>query len=108
MNDEGIYLDRGLLLWEWFSSPEVLSLYVYLLLRASTKDNVVFGEKVSRGQFLGLRKTFLREVGLSPQKLTTALGRLQRCDLISIVKIRHYYLITLLRYDDHACSPSQV
>lgn len=102
MSDKRITLGNSFLQFDWLSNPECVSLYVYLLLRASTKSNVVFGEPVKRGQFLVMKKNLVRDLGITPQKLSTALKRLEKCNLISIGKVRLYYLITLLRYDWYA------
>ncbi len=104
MNVRGIILNRAFLEWEWIGSPEAVSLYIYLLLRASTKDNVICGQNISRGQVIILRGTLVRELGISVQKMTTALRRLQEGGHISIDKARRYYLITLNKYDEFAVS----
>lgn len=104
MTDSKITFSRTFLEWEWLSSPEAVSLYLYLLLRASTKDNIVCGHNVSKGQVIILRATLIRELGISVQKLTTSLRRLQDGGYISIEKARRYYLITLKQYDDYIVS----
>lgn len=101
MIDKKIILSRTFLEWEWIGSPEAVSLYLYLLLRASTKGNEVSGCKVSRGQVLVLRTTLMRNLGITSQKLATTLRRLSEGGYISLDKVRRYYLITLKRYDDH-------
>lgn len=106
MNERKILLNRTFLEWEWIGSPEVVSLYIYLLLRASTKSNVVCGQNISRGQVIILRGTLIRELGISAQKMTTALRRLLDGGYISIEKARRYYLITLNKYDEFAVNDS--
>lgn len=100
MTETKIIFSRSFLEWEWLGSPEAVSLYLYLLLRASTKDNIVCGQSISRGQVIILRATLIRELGISVQKMTTTLRRLQDGGYISIEKARRYYLITLNQYDD--------
>lgn len=106
MNNEVISLGRDFLEFEWFSTPEAVSLYLYLLLRASRKENVIFGVNVKRGQFLAMRQTLMKALGIkSTQKFKTAKEYLEKGGYIKIDKVRRYYLITLLRYEDYA-SPS--
>ena len=100
MSEKKIVLNRSFLEWEWIGSPEAVSLYVFLLLRASTKNNEVCGFKIRRGQVLILRTTLIRNLGLTTQKLTTALRRLSEGGYITLGKARRYYLITLNRYDE--------
>lgn len=102
MSEKKIVLNRSFLEWEWIGSPESVSLYVYLLLRASTKNNDVCGFKINRGQVLILRTTLIRNLGLTTQKLTTALRRLSEGGYITLGKARRYYLITLNKYDEFA------
>lgn len=102
MEKERIRLSREFLDWEWLNRPEIVSLYVYLLLRASSKQAVVYGVSIERGQVLSLRNAMQRDLGISAPKLTTALRMLQESNLISIQKVRQYSLVTLLKYDEYA------
>lgn len=106
MSKRKILLDRTFLEWEWIGSPEAVSLYIYLLLRASTKSNDICGQVISRGQVIILRGTLIRELGISAQKMTTALRRLSEGGYISIEKARRYYIITLNKYDEFSVTDS--
>lgn len=101
--DKGkIVLPKSFLEWEWISSPEAVSLYMFLLLRAPRKDTVMFGEQVHRGQVLAMRSSLVEHLGISPQRMTTAMKRLVKSKLITIDKVRQYYLITLTKFDEYA------
>lgn len=95
--------------FEWSNNPEALSLYVYLLLRASSKNNVVFGENVERGQILVQRSTLMKDVGIKEDyKFNTAIERLKKSGYVNVDKVRRYYLITLPRYDEFAIQESNL
>lgn len=102
MYRSGIILDKSFLSFEWISSPETVSLYIYLLLEASSDGDVVFGHNLQRGQLMTLRGTLMRDLGISSQRLSTAMRRLKDGGCITIDKVRKYYLITLNKYDDYA------
>lgn len=102
MYKSGIILNKSFLSFEWISSPETVSLYIYLLLEASSDGDVVFGHNLQRGQLMILRSTLMRDLGISSQRLSTVMRRLKDCGCITIDKVRKYYLITLNKYDDYA------
>lgn len=102
MYKSGIILNKSFLSLEWISSPETVSLYIYLLLEASSGGDVVFGHNLQRGQLMILRSTLMRDLGISSQRLSTAMRRLKDGGYITIDKVRKYYLITLNKYDDYA------
>lgn len=101
MYKSGIILDKSFLSFEWIGSPETASLYIYLLLEASSDGDVVFGHNLQRGQLMILRGTLMRDLGISSQRLSTAMRRLKDGGCITIDKVRKYYLITLNKYDDY-------
>lgn len=103
-----IILNKSFLSFEWISSPETVSLYIYLLLDASSDDDVVFGHNLRRGQNIILRSTLMRDLGISSQRLSTAMRRLKDSGCIAIDKVRKYYLITLNKYDDYATPTKQI
>lgn len=102
MYKSGIILNKSFLSFEWIGSPETVSLYIYLLLDASSNGDVVFGQNLHRGQTMVLRSTLMRDLGISSQRLSTAMRRLKDSGCITIDKVRKYYLITLNKYDDYA------
>jgi hypothetical protein len=102
MYKSGIILNKSFLSFEWISSSETVSLYIYLLLEASSDGDVVFGHNLQRGQLMILRSTLMRDLGISSQRLSTAMHRLKDGGCIIIDKVRKYYLITLNKYDDYA------
>ncbi len=102
MYKSGIILNKSFLSFEWICSPETVSLYIYLLLDASSNGDVVFGHSLHRGQTIILRSTLMRDLGISSQRLSTVMRRLKDSGCITIDKVRKYYLITLNKYDDYA------
>lgn len=99
-----IILSPSFLEFEWITSPEAVSLYIYLLLIANPHDNVIFGHQLFRGQLLTSRSRLMQELGISSQRLSTALKRLMASKYISIYKVRKYYIITLNRYDEYVAA----
>lgn len=106
MNSSGfIVLYRKLLDWEWFREPNTLSLFIYILLKASFADTKFFGKKIKRGQLITSLSSMASETGLSIQNVRTALKH-----LISTGEItenvtgnagHEYRIITVVKYNDY-------
>jgi len=53
-----VKIHRTLLEWEWFSDPNVLSIFLYLLLSANTKEGRWQGVDLQPGQEGLLRRSY--------------------------------------------------
>ena len=71
-----IKLYRSLLDWEYFSEPNVLSVFLFCILKANHKDSVYKGEPVQRGELVTSTVKIAEATGLSRQQVRTALNKL--------------------------------
>jgi hypothetical protein len=85
--------------WEWFCIPEMVSLFIYLLLNANNSDNEWKGIKVKRGQLITGRKTLKEKTGISEQTLRTCLSRLEKTKELTIKSTNKYSIITICNYE---------
>lgn len=98
-------MHRKILLWRWFNNPNVLSLFINLLLRANSKPGYWNGVKVERGQLITSLKTLSEQTGLSIQETRTGLKRLINSSELNIVTNNRYRLITITKYDSYQPLP---
>lgn len=72
-----ISLHRSILSWEWYGDVNTRCLFIHLLLTAQYQDRRVKGKLVKRGQRLCSVQMLCEELGISPQKIRTALDHLK-------------------------------
>jgi hypothetical protein len=93
-----IKLHRKLIEWEWFHQPEMLLVFIYLLLKANHQDGNWQGIPVKKGQLITGRKKLSEETGLSEQKIRGCLNRLKSTSDITIKPTNRFSLITICNY----------
>jgi len=93
-----IKLHRKLIEWEWFHQPEMLLVFIYLLLKANHQDGTWQGIPIKKGQLVTGRKRLSEETGLSEQKIRGCLKRLKSTSDITIKPTNRFSLITICNY----------
>lgn len=93
-----IKIYRSLLNWEWFQKPEMVQLFVYLLLKASVEDRKWQGIDVKRGQVVTSVATICRDLSLSTKKIRNCLEHLKNSQVISIKTTNKFSVITICNY----------
>lgn len=101
MNEGYIKLHRRLLKWEWSDSPQTLSLWLHLLLRANYVSKEWHGILITRGQLLTSLNQLSKATGLSVRQIRTSLNRLKLTGEIASKATNKYSLITICKYDDY-------
>jgi predicted transcriptional regulator len=97
-----ICLHRKFLKWEWAGDPNMVALFVYLLLMANTDDGYKWkGISLNRGQLLTGRKKLAKDTGLSEQTIRTCLKRLESTNEITIKSTNQYSIITICNYNTY-------
>lgn len=100
MNNTGwIKIYRSLLYWEWADVPEMVALWVRLIIRATHEDSQWHGVTISRGQLVTTVAKLAAESGLSPQQVRTCLDRLKASNQITTQTTNKYTIITISKYD---------
>jgi len=100
-NQGWIKLHRKFLEWEWANMPEMVSIFIHLLLRANYEDGKWRGISIKRGQFITGRNTLSKTTGLSVQSVRTCLERLKSTNEITIKSTNKFSIITILKFDDY-------
>lgn len=87
--------------WEWHDKPEMVALWLHLLLFANWKDRRWHGIVVRRGQLVTGRQALSEATGLSVRTIRTCLGRLIQTGEITIKSTNKYSIITICKYDSY-------
>jgi len=99
MDNSWIKIFRKLRNWEWYKKPNMVHLFIHLLLCANHKDNNWQGVEIKRGQFLTGRKSLSEDTGISEQSIRTCLINLKSTNEITIKTTNKYSIITLCNYE---------
>ena len=94
-----VKVHRKFLKWEWYGKPEMVALFLHLLLHANHKDRLWRNLHVLRGQLVVGRKELAEKTGISEQTIRTCLKRLKSTNEITIKATSHYSVITLVNWE---------
>ena len=101
MDNGWIKIHRSFLTWEWIDKPEMVSLFLFLLLSANTEKKTWRGMELERGQFVTTQANLSKRLNLSRKVLRTCLERLKETGEIDIVGANKFSVITICKYDDY-------
>ena len=93
-----IKVPRELLSWEWFTKPEMVQVFIYLLLSANHKATKWQGIEIKRGEFVTSTAKISADTGLSVQVVRTCLNRLKSTNEITSRATSRYTIVTICKY----------
>lgn len=96
-----VKIDRNMVSWRWFQTPNTAHLFLYLVIRANIKPAAFRTITVQRGQLVTSLPHLARDTGLTIQQVRTALKHLISTGEITDRTSHGYRLITLLNYDKY-------
>lgn len=97
-----ICLSRKLLTWQWRDDPNMVALWVHLLLRASHETTKYHGITIERGQLATTEANLSAITGLGRQRVRTCLNRLVEDQAITISKrTRVGSIISVINYEEY-------
>lgn len=85
--------------WEWHTKPDMVSVFVHLLVCAASKDGSWQGIPVKRGQVAIGRSALATMTGLTEQRVRTCLKNLKSTGEITIQSTNRFSIITLCNYE---------
>ena len=102
MNNTGwIKIYRSLLYWEWADVPEMMALWVRLLIKATHEDMQWHGVTIVRGQLVTTAAKLAAESGMTVQQVRTCIDRLKASNQIATQTTNKYTIISVCKYDDY-------
>jgi E3 ubiquitin-protein ligase DOA10 len=96
-----IKLHRKMEDWEWSSNPVILALFIHLLLMANYEEKRWQGILIPVGSFITSIVKLSVLVGVSQQKMRTALKKLESTGEISMKSTNRFTMITVCKYDSY-------
>lgn len=87
--------------WEWHDKPEMVALWLHLLLFANWKDRRGHGIVVRRGQLVTSLNSLNEATGISLRSIRTCLERLKNTGEIEEKTTNKFRIITICNYDSY-------
>lgn len=94
-----VKLSRDIMYWEWYQSPNVLRLFIHLVLKANFKENKWQGQLIKRGQLVTSINHIAAELRLSVQAVRTALHKLDKSGCVKLKTTNRFTLVTVVNYE---------
>lgn len=94
-----ISLHRKFLSWEWFGKPEMVQLFIWLLLNANYADKKWQGQVVKRGQIMTTTPKIMEALHLSERQVRTCISRLKSTGEVTVKTTNRFTIITICNYD---------
>jgi len=101
MGEGWIKLHRRFLDWEWFTTPNMVRLFTFLLVAANHEDGRWQGVEVKRGQLVTGRQSLSAKTGISERSIRTCLARLEQTGEITQKSTNKFSIITVCKYSDY-------
>jgi len=102
-----IKLHRKLLNWEWYNHPNVVRLYLHILLKANHSDKQWQGITIKKGEFITSREILAKELHLGVQQIRSAIKCLKSTSEITTKTTNRYTVITVEKYNLYQFSNQQ-
>lgn len=96
-----IKLHRRLLDWRWIKNPNVLSVFIQLLLRVNFEKGYFESIEISRGSLVTSLETLANSTNLSLQQVRTALSKLKSTGEITTESTNKFTVITIVKFDTY-------
>ena len=102
MKSEGyIKLFRSLSNWEWINDPNMVCVWVHLLLLANWEDVKWKGITIPRGSFITSYKQLAEETGLTEKQVRRCIEGMQRTGEVAKKRANKYSIITICNYESY-------
>lgn len=97
-NTGWIKLHRKFLEWEWWEEPNMVRMFLTLILSANTEDKRWKGITIHRGQLVTSLSRLMIITCMSRKCVRTALLRLQKTNEIIVTRAQNFSIITICNY----------
>lgn len=87
--------------WEWHDVPNMVSVWVHLLILANFEDKQWHDTIIERGQIVIGLESFSKTIGVTVQELRTCIKRLCNSNMITTKSTNKYTIITICNYDKY-------
>lgn len=87
--------------WEWMKKPNMVSLWIHLLLKANVTDKNWQGIVVPRGSLVTSISSLAEQVGITPRQTRCLISVLQMSNQVSLKSTNKWTMITICNYDSY-------
>lgn len=94
-----IKLHDKFLEWGWFSDPQMVQIFILLLLNAAYKPTMWRGVLIERGQVPVGRKSLSKTLNTSERTVRTLINRLKATNEVTTKATNKYTIITICNYE---------
>lgn len=101
INRGWICLYRKMESWEWYGNPNMMAVFIHLLIHANYKDGQYRGVSLERGQYLTTEDEILRMIKITRSQLRTCFKKLEKSGEIKRKSNRHQTIITICNFNDY-------
>lgn len=108
MEEGWIKLHRKFLNWEWIDMPEMVKLFIYLLMEANHEEKQWHGQTIARGQLVTSIDKIAEDNHYSVQKIRTCLRRLEKTGEIIKKSTNKFTTITISNYGNYQLREEQI
>lgn len=102
-----IKLDRNIINWRWFKSPKILSVFIWLLIKANVKEGHFQKDNIPRGSLVTSNEHIAEGCGITIPNVRVALSNLEMTGEISRIVRNHYQIIRLNNYETYQSALSK-
>lgn len=92
---------HGIAEGEWHDVPNMVSVWVHLLILANFEDKQWHDTIIERGQIIIGLESFSKTIGISVKELRTCIKRLCDSNMITKKSTNKYTIITICNYDKY-------
>lgn len=96
-----IKLHRKFDKWEWRDKPDMVSLFLHILMEANYEERKWHGITIKRGQCVFGRKKWSIALGISERSLRTCLERLKSTNELTIETTNQFSILTVVNYQQY-------
>ena len=97
-NNGYIKLHRKLINWGWYKDSNTKAVFLHLLMIANYTESRYKGVEIHPGQAVIGRKTLAAALGMSEQKIRTALNHLKSTNEITIKSTNKFSVVTIVNW----------
>ena len=96
-----IKIHRKLREWKYYDVPNMVAVWLELLLRASYEGTTYRGVELKKGQVVFGRKELAETLGLSEQNIRTCINKLISANQITIETTNRFTVATIVKWEEY-------
>ena len=98
-NGGWIKIYRGMENWQWWHDEKMVKFFIYIILRANSKDSYVGQTLVPRGSFITSYQKMAEQCGFSVKQVRGMVDKLISTNEVTKSSTPKYTMITVKKYD---------